>query len=232
MHHFYFWLSKNVANCKHIHNGRPWTYNSNSAFAELFPYMNKTKIFRVLKNLEDKGVLVKGNFNESVWDKTLWYSFSDFGVNELSDAGYDDIDFVKMNHRDLQSEPTIPDNKHTDNKHIEIEDNKLSSTKKDDDVAFVDMIYSMYPTRCPKRNASLGKSRKDKVRIKRLLKTYTREEIEQVVRLEVEANYGVNYMKNFSTFLNNFPEPSNYAVKTVTQATSSDTLIINGQVYK
>lgn len=97
---------------------------------------------------------------------------------------------------------------------------------------FIDRMYAIYPTRCPKRNTSLGKSHKDKVKIKRLLKMYTMEQIEQVIRSEVDANYGVNYMKNFSTFLNNFPEPSNEAEHPITQTTSSEKLIIGGVEYK
>lgn len=97
---------------------------------------------------------------------------------------------------------------------------------------FVDRMYSIYPTRCPKRNTSLGKSHKDKVKIKRLLKMYTMEQIEQVIRSEVDANYGVNYMKNFSTFLNNFPDPSNETEHPITQTTSSEKLIIGGVEYK
>lgn len=132
VHNFYFWLKKNIANEKHLHDGRYWTYNSNSAFCSLFPYMNKTKVFRVLKNLDEKGIILKGNFNTNLWDKTLWYSFSDFGVSELSMCGYNVIDFAKMNHRDFQSEPTIPYNKQTDTitDNKEKEDNKLSSKKK------------------------------------------------------------------------------------------------------
>lgn len=112
---FYFWLRKNIANEKHLHNGRYWTYNSNNAFTQLFPYINKTKIFRVLKHLEECDIILKDNFNTSVWDKTLWYSFSDHGLCELHAFGYDVTDFGKMNHRDNQSETTIPYNKHTDN---------------------------------------------------------------------------------------------------------------------
>lgn len=97
---------------------------------------------------------------------------------------------------------------------------------------FIDRMYAIYPTRCPKRNTSLGKSHKDKVKIKRLLKMYTMEQIEQVIRNEVDSNYGVNYMKNFSTFLNNFPEPITAIEHPITQTTSSDTLVINGTVYK
>ena len=100
---------------------------------------------------------------------------------------------------------------------------------------FVDRMYALYPTRCPKRNASLGKSRTDKLKIRKLLKTYTMEEIEQVIRSEVDGSYGVHYMKNFSTFLNNFPEPQeiNPVAATATIGTpKSDVVVINGVVYK
>lgn len=105
--------------------------------------------------------------------------------------------------------------------------------QKTDDISdFIDEMYALYPARCPKRNSSLGKSHKDKERIKRLLKIYTKEEVEQVIRNEVDSNYGINYMKNFSTFLNNFPEPSKESESPITQTTSSDKLIIGGVEYK
>lgn len=109
----------------------------------------------------------------------------------------------------------------------------IEEKPKDDGVnEFVDRMYALYPTKCPKRNTSLGKSMKDKARIKALLKTYTKEQIEQVIRNEVDSNYGVNYMKNFSTFLNNFPEPIAAIDHPITQTTSSDKLIIGGVEYK
>lgn len=104
--------------------------------------------------------------------------------------------------------------------------------------AFIEDMYKLYPTKCPKRNTSLGKSRKDKVKIKRLLKTYSQEEIERVIRHEVDSNYGVNYMKNFSTFLNNFPDPASIdGINSTTQAYAesqilNNTLVIGGVVYK
>lgn len=72
---------------------------------------------------------------------------------------------------------------------------------------FIDRMYAIYPPRCPKRNASLGKTRKDKERIGKLLKTYSMEEIEKVFKHEIEEKYEKQYMQNFSTFLNNFPDP-------------------------
>lgn len=99
---------------------------------------------------------------------------------------------------------------------------------------FVDKMYALYPTKCPKRNCSLGKSKRDKTRIKALLKTYTPEQIEQVIRHEVDSNYGVNYMKNLSTFLNNFPDPNEgYTTEpTASSGIASDKIIIGGIEYK
>ena len=82
------------------------------------------------------------------------------------------------------------------------------SSKKKQENDFVERIYSMYPTKCPVRGVSLGKCSKDKERIRKLLKTYSQEDVERVVRKEVDEKYGKHYMANFSTFLNNFPDPN------------------------
>jgi hypothetical protein len=97
---------------------------------------------------------------------------------------------------------------------------------------FIEKIYQIYPSKCPMRGSSLGKCTKDKERIKKLLKTYTEEQIEFIVKKEVEDKYGKNYMQNFSTFLNNFPDPSYIEVPVSTPTESKDTICINGQIYR
>lgn len=81
---------------------------------------------------------------------------------------------------------------------------KIDSSSED---AFVERMYQSYPSKCPKRNASLGKTRKDKERIRKLLKVYSMDEIERVFKHEINEKYEKSYMQNFSTFLNNFPDP-------------------------
>jgi hypothetical protein len=77
LHHIRWWISKNEANDKHFHDGRYWTYNSTKAFAKLFPFLTKHQIRRALDRLVDEGVLVKGNYNTSSYDRTLWYALGD-----------------------------------------------------------------------------------------------------------------------------------------------------------
>jgi len=144
LHNFHFWLSKNAANEKHFHDGLYWFYNSKKAFVDLFPYMNETKIFRSIKNLEERGFVVKGNYNTNKWDRTNWYAITKFGLTYLQTKGYSisvfgalfqngTIDSGKMNNGELQSEQSILINNdtytNTDSKQ-EKEDTIISSKKK------------------------------------------------------------------------------------------------------
>ena len=112
---------------------------------------------------------------------------------------------------------------------------KVNGVRVDDsDVEeFIDRMYALYPAKCPKRGTSLGKSYKDKDRIRKLLKRYSFEEIERVIRHEVESKYDISYMQNFSTFLNNFPDPETVAAPSVEPSRQQgQVLIIDGQEYR
>lgn len=85
-----YWISKNEANGRHEHDGRYWTYNSAEAFAKLFPFWSVNQVRRMLAKLVDIGVLVKGNYNQVQYDRTMWYGFDD---NFLTDGK---IDFSKL----------------------------------------------------------------------------------------------------------------------------------------
>ena len=151
----YFWIAQNVANEKHKHDGRYWTYNSAKAFSELFPYMNGTKIYRVLTNLENLGLIIKGNFNKEKYDRTNWFSFTDAGLCKLTSENYDvtdfsdtfqndEMEFAKMQNgicKNAKSisisniKETITDNKITDNKK---EEGINIPSKKNDYQAIID----------------------------------------------------------------------------------------------
>ncbi|MGR2681566.1 hypothetical protein [Chromobacterium haemolyticum] len=75
-----FWIAKNKANARHLYDGRTWTYNSIKAFGELFPYLSEKQIRRVLDSLVRHGVIMKGNYNDQGYDRTLWYAFVDESI--------------------------------------------------------------------------------------------------------------------------------------------------------
>ena len=53
--------------------------------------------------------------------------------------------------------------------------------------------------------------------------------IERVVKHEIETKYGIQYMQNFSTFLNNFPDPQTIFDDTTNKETTQTLL---GNEYK
>ncbi len=77
LRHVQFWIFTNRANGKHFHDGRTWTYGSVKAFAEIWPFWSVYHISRKLNRLIRMGVLVKGNYNDSGYDRTFWYAFRD-----------------------------------------------------------------------------------------------------------------------------------------------------------
>lgn len=104
-------------------------------------------------------------------------------------------------------------------------DKSIPKKKADNDAdEFVDRMYALYPSKCPKRGAYLGKSQKDKAKIKSLLKTYSESDIEFVIRWEIAQKYNKAYMLNFSTFLNNFPDPTQIEGYNELTNTSTNTL--------
>ena len=83
-----FWIKKNIANGTHDHEGRTWTYNSARAFAEMFPYMSKSKIARLLREMEGAIILVSGNYSPAAYDKTKWYSIKDEEILSMYGISY------------------------------------------------------------------------------------------------------------------------------------------------
>ncbi len=70
----FYWAEKNAANGRHFYEGRWWTYNSVSAFSDLFPYLTGKQIRTALDKLESDGLIESGCFNKSAYDRTKWYS--------------------------------------------------------------------------------------------------------------------------------------------------------------
>jgi hypothetical protein len=88
----YFWCKKNLANEANLYEGVVWSYNSVSAFSELFPYMTEYKIANALKKLEKEGLLKVGNYNDNPYNRTKWYSVTEKAVSIL---GYQSLHYSK-----------------------------------------------------------------------------------------------------------------------------------------
>lgn len=89
LNNLYFWIEKNRANEKHFYDGYYWTYNSMKAFSELFPYMTERQIDYAIKKLVESGLVIKGNYNKSSYDRTCWYAITKAGYSILQNCEMD-----------------------------------------------------------------------------------------------------------------------------------------------
>lgn len=104
--HLYFWIKKNEANDENFFDGRYWTYNSVKAFSVLFPYMTERKVRYTLEKMEERGLIVVGNYNKSQYDRTKWYALTDLAYSILQKENFHLS--KTSNGKDANGEP-IPD---------------------------------------------------------------------------------------------------------------------------
>lgn len=66
----HYWIKKKA----NIRDGYSWVYNTMAEWQKQFPWIKSDKTLRKkFKSLEDKGLLVTGNYNKAKFDRTKWY---------------------------------------------------------------------------------------------------------------------------------------------------------------
>lgn len=109
-----FWIKKNEANDKHFHDGRYWTFNSMKAWHELFPFWTERQIRKILDDLVEKKIIIKGNYNEMKYDRTLWYAFTDYGITILQTCQMKETTLSIQSDKNVEPIPDINTDINTD----------------------------------------------------------------------------------------------------------------------
>lgn len=187
-----YWCRKNRENGNEEQDGRYWMYKSIAQWKEDFPEY-KGSIDNILNRLKKGGWIVTGVYNKHSFDRTKWYALSDSSISLFAK-----IELAEEENGTSQISTTIPSGKTSGKSTEEI-------LKKNAGV--INEIYALYPAKTNTRDGvrSTGKCSKDKYRIASLLRDHTPEQIKRSITKYVEEQGG-EYLKNFSTFLNNIPE--------------------------
>lgn len=191
-----FWLEKNKANNKNLHDGYYWTYNSAKAFATLFPYYNSSKIHRLLTQMESEGLVLSGNYNKKGYDRTKWYSMPEFSVESIDNSHfsllqnaifhYCKMDISLLQNAFCRSATPIPDI-NTDGK----PDSKPITCE-------AEMLVDLWNESRPS-NAQVKKSVWVK-KVKTRLKTFTADEIKQAMLFLINDQW---YQSNSQVLIKN-----------------------------
>lgn len=77
----YIWeeIGKNEFADRYSYEGKTWMRSSQMMFTAVLPYLSKNMVRRALERLMRKGVIIRGEFSNSRFDRTSWYAFTQFG---------------------------------------------------------------------------------------------------------------------------------------------------------
>ncbi len=96
LQHIRFWINQNQDKETHIHDGKAWMYQSASEMAKHYPYWNRQKIARLLRDMETEGLIVSGNFNKVGYDQTKWYTLQCSELNNRISKDEQPIPYTKQ----------------------------------------------------------------------------------------------------------------------------------------
>ena len=151
----------------------------------------------------------KGGRPQSKEDQTKDNQDNPLGYSETQDnpLGYSETQETQ----EVFSEPKKPDNVNV-NVNVNVNDNgNVIEEEKEIIKENAVFLYDLYPTRCPVRDASNNKGEKDKLKLEKILKTKTVDEMQELIQLYVEdCKNNKIYMKHFSSFLNNLPDKDSF----------------------
>lgn len=124
--HFIHWIGVNKRKKINEHEGRTWTYQTLEDIAAHFPYWTQSQVFDIIEKLrlgknrkskseklEFSPVLMKGNFNQHAYDRTIWYAL--INEKDFTILGNSKMENGESQNGDREIPTPIPDTK-TDTK--------------------------------------------------------------------------------------------------------------------
>lgn len=72
-----------IARSSNVKDNYKWVYNSVSEWHKQFPWLSEKTVQRYLKDLENHGLLITGNYNKAKFDRTKWYRINYEALDSL-----------------------------------------------------------------------------------------------------------------------------------------------------
>ena len=79
----HYWLKHKEKSGQDYIDGHYWVYNTYDQWQEQFPFCSIMTIRRTMTKLENRELLIAGNYNKAGFDKTKWYTINYNALNRL-----------------------------------------------------------------------------------------------------------------------------------------------------
>ena len=77
----HYWTRKT----NNYRDDRKWVYNTVAQWNKQFPWVGRTSLGSMFRDLRDRGILLAGNYNKTGYDRTLWYAVD---YEKLAELGF------------------------------------------------------------------------------------------------------------------------------------------------
>lgn len=77
--HIAYWLKRNEAMERNIHDGKVWTYSTQKDLAKALDFLSEKQVRTAMATLKDRGLIETANYNKLPYDRTLWYTLTSEG---------------------------------------------------------------------------------------------------------------------------------------------------------
>lgn len=229
------WTHNNLTNKNNLIQGHCWTFNSLDALSETFTYWSKRQLETVINNSIQSGLLIKGNYNKTKYDRTCWYAltpdaykfFPELCQEHFFQRMFDSIspncemEYTEWRNLFPQIVTPIPITNPNTNKNI-ISDDKL-----------IEEIKAVYHEELPELPRVKKVDTKLRMQLKRMVKdwpTYQKEG--NNFTIDSFRDY-LNLLKNhYSWFLKPYPTESGNIIKSSLRKITRElniTRIVNGE---
>lgn len=101
----HYWLKKSV----NVQDGYTWVYNTNQQWLQQFPFWSLSTIQRIISKLEKEGLIIKGKYNRSKFNNTVWYRIDYEQLEKLMPSDeFEELEDVNLTERASQIEAAEP----------------------------------------------------------------------------------------------------------------------------
>ena len=111
-----------------LRDGLLWTYQSLDDLNSYFPWWGRQTINRAIHNLQQKGLIRIGNFNQRKSDHTRWFALDPEGVSRLNSVRLDTGVVMTENARRAPKNPKKPTEPRTPESHFETGESHFETT--------------------------------------------------------------------------------------------------------
>ncbi len=109
-----YWIERYKEVNRNFKDGRFWVYNSYQKWHDdNFPFWHPSKIQRIFKSLEGKGLLLSANHNNAGFDKTKWYTIDYDKLQEMANEYENRGPLLENEQSLLENKQSLTENENT-----------------------------------------------------------------------------------------------------------------------